>query len=92
MRNYAPFRTIADSLAAGREIEFSSHGKAYSITNSGGYWHFCCDTDGALLETLCPFSDRRALLARVAELHIEGVPLPRIFDTGDYDPSSLYIL
>ena len=43
MRNYAPFRTIADSLAAGREIEFSSHGKAYSITNSGGYWHFCCD-------------------------------------------------
>ena len=86
------FETIKDSLNCGREIEFSYQNKQYSITNSQGYWNFCCDTDNRTMERICPFADREALMAWVSALCIEGTPLPCIFDEEKYEASSVCIL
>ena len=59
--NNVPFKMIIEDLNCGREIEFAYHGKKYSITNSEGYWNFCCDTDGIIIERLCPFNDKTKL-------------------------------
>ena len=64
--NNVPFKMIIEDLNCGREIEFAYHGKKYSITNSEGYWNFCCDTDGIIIERLCPFNDKTKLIERVS--------------------------
>ena len=78
--NNVPFKMIIEDLNCGREIEFAYHGKKYSITNSEGYWNFCCDTDGIIIERLCPFNDKTKLIERVSNLNVEGVLLSTIFD------------
>lgn len=86
------FSELAEELRQGREIEFAYHGKQYSITNSEEYWNFCCDTDGVIIERLCPFNDKTKLIERVSNIYIEGVPLSTIFDETKYDTQSLCIL
>lgn len=86
------FQVIVDSLKCGREIEFSYKDKQYSITNSKGYWNFCCDTDNRIIEQICPFEDKAALIARVTSFCIEDTPIPFIFDEESYDVSSVCIL
>lgn len=76
--NNVPFKMIIEDLNCGREIEFAYHGKKYSITNSEGYWNFCCDTDGIIIERLCPFNDKTKLIERVSNLNVEGVLLSTI--------------
>lgn len=90
--NNVPFKMIIEDLNCGREIEFAYHGKKYSITNSEGYWNFCCDTDGIFIERLCPFNDKTKLIERVSNLNVEGVLLSTIFDKAKYDAQSLCIL
>lgn len=86
------FCTIVDYLNCGREIEFSYKGKQYSITNSNGYWNFCCDTDECLIKRICPFEDKDALIAYVETSSIEGTPIQVIFDDNQYDALSVCIL
>ena len=86
------FQVITDSLECGREIEFSYKAKRYSITNSKGYWNFCCDTDNRIIEQICPFGDKETLIARVTSFCIEDIPIPSIFDEARYDVSSVSIL
>lgn len=86
------FETILKSLECGREIEFSYNKKQYSITNSNGYWNFCCDTDNRLIEKICPFEDSSALISRISVYFIDSTPISAIFDEGKYDTSSIYIL
>lgn len=74
---------IAEPLACGREIEFSCHDKQYSITNWGGYWYFCCDTEDKIIEKICPFEDKTALIACVTAFCIGDTPLPLLFERGD---------
>ena len=71
------FQVITDSLRCGREIEFSYNNKQYSITNSRGYWNFCCDTDNRIIEKICPFKDKETLVDRVAAFCIEGTSIDR---------------
>lgn len=86
------FPAISACLSYGREIEFSYQGKQYSITNSDGYWNFCCDTDGNLIQRICPFENKDMLIAYVKTQKIDGIPIPTIFDNKLYDNSSVYIL
>lgn len=85
------FKQILDSLELGREIEFSYNNRQYSITNSEGYWNFCCDTDPVTTEKICPFEDRASLISRISAYSIENTPLPLIFDEEKYDKNSLCI-
>lgn len=86
------FQVILDSLRCGQEIEFSYKGKQYSITNSNGYWNFCCDTDNKVIERICPFEDKKTLIERVRSFCVDGAPISMIFDEGMYDVSSVCIL
>lgn len=90
--NSMSFAEIAQDLKEGREIEFSYHGKHYSITNSAGYWNFCCDTDEEVIKRICPFDDKAKLVECISNLGIDNVPLSMIFDEEKYDPQSVYIL
>lgn len=85
------FDLISDSLSHGRELEFGYRGKQYSVTNSGGDWHFCCDSDGKAV-TLCPFDDFETLVHKVSRQHIDGVTIAEIFDRQLYDAGTVYIL
>ncbi len=85
------FDLISDSLSHGRELEFGYRGKLYSVTNSGGNWHFCCDSDGKTV-TLCPFDDFDTLVHKVSCQHIDGVTIAEIFDRQLYDAGTVYIL
>lgn len=84
------FKDITESLKCGREIEFSYKSEQYSITASQGYWNFCCDDK--LIERVCPFDDKEALVKCVASYCIDGIPIPIIFDEDRYDASSVCIL
>ena len=84
------FKELAESLRCGREIEFSYNNKQYSITTSQRHWNFCCDDK--LIERVCPFADKEALVNFVASFCIEGTPIPIIFDEERYDASSVCIL
>ncbi len=90
--NSFSFSAILAYLSSGREIEFSYQGKQYSITNSKGYWNFCCDTDSSLIQRICPFENKDALIAYVKTLSIEGTPIPAIFDDKLYGDSFVCIL
>lgn len=72
------FQQIMDNLSCGREIEFSYHGKLYSITTSQGFWNFCCGD--RLLEKICSFEDKDALVKKVAMYRIDDISIPDIFD------------
>lgn len=85
------FDTISDSLSHGRELEFGYRGKLYSVTNSGGDWHFRCDSDGTTV-ALCPFDDFETLVHKVSYQHIDGVTIAEIFDRQLYDAGTVYIL
>ena len=85
------FDIISDSLSHGRELEFGYRGKQYSVTNSGGNWHFCCDSDGKTV-TLCHIGDFDALVYKAARQHIDGVTIAEIFDRQLYDAGTVYIL
>ena len=84
------FQTIVDSLQRGQEIEFSYNNKQYSITNSNGYWNFCCDTDNRTIEKICSFGDKSALISQVSSYCIDGIPIPIIFN--EHAVSSVCIL
>lgn len=86
------FRTIVESLECGREIEFSYKNKQYSITASRGYWNFCCDSDNRLIKRICPFEDKKTLVAQLSTYCIEDMPIPSIFDEEKYDALSVCIL
>ena len=86
------FQTIIDSLKCGREIEFAYGGKQYSITNSQGYWNFCCDTNNSLIERICPFEDKATLITHVSSYSIDDTLISTIFDEEKYDVSSVCIL
>ena len=86
------FSELVKELSQGREIEFSYHGKRYSITNSAGYWNFCCDTDSVVIERLCPFDNREELVKRISKQCIDGISVPAIFNESQYDTQSLCIL
>ncbi len=90
--NQFAYSFIKESLQSGREVEFSYHGKRYSITNSDGYWNFCCDTDMNLIKQICPFEDKNSLLEYIQSSSIEGVLISAIFDDEQYDDSSICIL
>ena len=91
--NEYPFTAILVNLSNGHEIEFSYHGKEYSITNdSQGNWNFCCDTDGELVQYICPFKEKDALLTFVRMKKIEGMLLSEIFNKMLYEDSSVCIL
>ena len=85
------FDIISDNLSHGRELEFGYRGKQYSVTNSGGNWHFCCDSDGKTV-TLCPFDDFETLVHKVSCQLIDGVTIAEIFDRRLYDAGTVYIL
>lgn len=84
------FKKIVDSLKCGREIEFSYHNKLYSITTSHGDWNFCCGDE--LIERVCAFDDKEALVERISSFYIDGTPLPSVFDDELYDEASVCIL
>ena len=86
------FQIVVDNLKCGREIEFFYNEKQYSITNSKGYWNFCCDTENMTIERICPFEDKETLVARVSELCIEDVPISKIFGEEGYKVSKICIL
>lgn len=86
------FNELADYLRHGREIEFSYEGKDYSITNHSGYWYLCDDTENKLLETLCPFDDKEALVSKTAIAVLDDLTIKQIFDGQFYDPERLCIL
>lgn len=90
--NVFPFQSIIDYLKCGREIEFSYKGKQYSITNSNGYWNFCCDTENCLIEKICSFENKDKLITKVKSYSIDGTLISEIFDENRYDPSSVCIL
>ena len=52
------FKVIKDALRCGREIEFTYKGKQYSITNSHGYWQYCCDTDEEVIDIIGAIDNR----------------------------------
>lgn len=64
------FKDLEECLRIGREIEFSYKNKAYSITNSGGFWYFYCDTDKILFKTLAAFEDKDGLVEKVSKILI----------------------
>ena len=84
--NNIVFNELADYLRNGREIEFAYGGRQYSITNHSGFWHLCDDTDHTLLETICPFDEKEALVSRIAGFSLSGLTIRQIFDTQSYDP------
>ena len=86
------FNELADYLRNGREIEFAYGGRQYSITNHSGFWHLCDDTEHTLLETICPFDEKEALVSRIAGFSLSGLTIRQIFDTQSYDPEKLCIL
>lgn len=90
--NNFSFSTISECLICGREIEFSYQGKQYSITNSNGYWNFCCDTDNRFSQRICPFGNKDALIDYMKRQSIDGTPLSTIFDNKQFDDSSICIL
>ena len=85
------FDIISDSLSHGRELEFGYRGKLYSVTNSGGNWHFCCDSSGTTV-TLCHINDFDTLVHKVSRQLIDGVTIAEIFDRQLYDAGTVYIL
>ena len=86
------FTDLAEYLTHGREIEFAYKSRQYSITNHSGFWHFCDDTDNILLETICPFDDKEALVSKTALFVIDGHTIQQIFDSQLYDSESLCII
>lgn len=86
------YSSLADFLKTGREIEFAFNHKNYSITNHSGFWYLCCDTDNALLDTICRFEEKNVLVSKIAATIIDGMTIAQIFDGLLYDQSSLYIL
>lgn len=86
------FPALADHLRHGREIEFVYNARAYSITNHSGFWHLCDDTSHILLETLCPFEEKEALVAKIAAYRLEALTIQQIFDEGRYDRKRLCVL
>jgi len=86
------FSDIADYLRHGREIEFGYNGKEYSITNHSGFWYLCDDTEHILLQTLCPFEEKEALISKVASACIDTLTIQQIFDRRLYDTEKLYII
>ena len=86
------FNDLADYLRHGREIEFAYKGRQYSITNHSGYWHLCDDTDHILLETICRFEDKEALVSRIAIIVIEDLTIQEMFDKQVYDTRKLSII
>lgn len=86
------FQNIADCLYCGRELEFSYRGKQYSVTNSNGYWMFCCDTDHQIIKTICLFEEKDQLISYFKNASIEGTLIFKIFDENLYDASSVCIL
>ena len=88
---HSNFNDLADALMHGREIEFRYEGKDYSITNSHGEWHFCCDTDGTSVP-LCAFPEFELLVARVKKLEIAGTSVEEIFNRQSGGPDLLAVL
>ena len=86
------FSDFADFLKRGREIEFAYRGRQYSITNHSGFWYLCDDTDHILLDTLCRFEEKDALVSKIAAATIEGLTIAEIFDGQLYDTEGLDIL
>ncbi len=88
------FECLAQYMKTGREIEFTFHGKQYSITNAAGFWNFCMDSeDGStLLLQICPYSKLEYLAEKTAEIEIEGITIRQIFDDMMYDKDALRIL
>ena len=86
------FNDLANYLRHGREIEFAYKGRQYSITNHSGYWHLCDDTDHILLETICRFEDKEALVSRIAIIVIEDLTIQEMFDKQVYDTRKLSII
>ena len=85
------FAQLAAALRIGREIEFVCGGKQYSITNSGGYWYFCCDSCGGC-QRLCLFEEKEKLVALAGVQSVGGLPLREVFDRTLYERDSLCIL
>lgn len=86
------FQTIVDALKDGREIEFSYKDKQYSITNSNGYWNFCCDTENRIIEDICEFNDKITLISWAESTCIDNILLSVIFDEKVDSISSVCIL
>ena len=86
------FNDLANYLRHGREIEFAYKGRQYSITNHSGYWHLCDDTDHILLETICRFEDKEALVSRIEIIVIEDLTIQEMFDKQVYDTRKLSII
>ena len=86
------FHDLADYLRHGREIEFAYKGRQYSITNHSGFWYLCDDTDHILLETVCRFEDKEALVSRIAVIVVEDLTIQQIFDNQVYDTGKLSII
>ncbi len=86
------FNDLAGYLKQGREIEFVCNGRRYSITNHGGFWNLCDDTDHILLSKLCRFDEKEILVSKIAETIIDGMKISQIFDKRLYDTEGLYIL
>ena len=91
--NEYPDAAILVNLSGGCESDFAYQGKEYSITNgSQGNWNFCCDTYDELVQYICSFEDKDALLTFAGMKKTEGTPVPEIFDKMLYEDSSVCIL
>jgi len=90
--NHPLFRDLADYLRHGREIEFAYNDRAYSITNHSGFWYLCDDTDHILLETVCRFEEKEALVSKISTAVLGKLTIQQIFDRQLYDTQSLHIL
>jgi len=91
MRNIT-FADLADHLRHGREIEFSSRGRQYSITNHSGLWYLCDDTDHILLDKVCRFEEKEVLVSKIAAAVLDGMTIEQIFDGRLYDEQGVDIL
>lgn len=91
MKDYG-FKEIESFLKEGREIEFIYQQKEYSITNSNGYWHLCCDTDEKTLEKICPFEEKDLLISKIKNICIDNTLIADIFHKKSYESNSICIL
>ena len=86
------FDDLAVYLRHGREIEFVYKGRRYSITNHSGFWYLCDDTDHILLENVCRFEEKEALVSKIAVAIIDDLTIQQMFDSQAYDTERLTII
>ena len=79
---------IGGTMGVEKQLYANNSNEIYRIA----FWHLCDDTEHTLLETICPFDEKEALVSRIAGFSLSGLTIRQIFDTQSYDPEKLCIL